>query len=82
MDYTLSFIIGYNLIVIYNKTFSISPYFIILLLWYPCFENLFSIIRKNLYNVDPLSADNKHLHHYLYLFVKINLILVNYFKTI
>ena len=69
-SYFLSFIIGYNLIVIYNKTFSISPYFIILLLWYPCFENLFSIIRKNLYKVDPLSADNKHLHHYLYLFVK------------
>jgi len=69
-SYLISFIVGYILIVIYNKTFSISPYFIILLLWYPCFENLFSIIRKKIYNSNPLSADNKHLHHYIYLFVK------------
>lgn len=69
-SYLLSFIIGYFLIVIYNKLNFISPYFIILLLWYPCFENLFSIIRKSIYKSDPLSADNKHLHHYLYLFLK------------
>ena len=69
-SYSLSFTIGYFLIIIYNKLHFISPYFIILLLWYPCFENLFSIIRKSIYKSDPLNADNKHLHHYLYLFVK------------
>ena len=45
-SYSISFIVGYFLIFIYNKATFISPYFIILLLWYPCFENLFSIIRK------------------------------------
>ena len=44
--YFLSFFIGFILIEIYNANLKISPYFIILLLWYPCFENLFSIIRK------------------------------------
>ena len=44
--YSLSFLFGFVLIYIYNSTKLITPYFIILLLWYPCFENLFSIIRK------------------------------------
>ena len=74
-SYSISFIVGYFLIIIYNKTNFLSPYFIILLLWYPCFENLFSIIRKNIYKNNPLKADNKHLHHYLYIFIK------NNFKT-
>ena len=69
-SYSISFIVGYFLIIIYNKINFLSPYFIILLLWYPCFENLFSIIRKNFNKNDPLKADNKHLHHYLYIFVK------------
>ena len=69
-SYSISFIVGYFLVIIYNKINFLSPYFIILLLWYPCFENLFSIIRKNLNKNDPLKADNKHLHHYLYIFVK------------
>lgn len=68
--YSLSFIVGYLLITFYNKTDLVSPYFIILLLWYPCFENLFSIIRKNFYKKNPLEADNKHLHQYLYIFMK------------
>ena len=45
--YSISFFIGFILIKIYNLNENISPYFIILLLWYPCFENLFSIVRKN-----------------------------------
>ena len=44
--YSLSFLIGYILINIYNSNNFVTPYFIILLLWYPCFENLFSIIEN------------------------------------
>ena len=69
-SYSLSFLVGYFLIKIYNLDNNISPYFIILLLWYPCFENLFSIIRKKLTKRDPLSPDNNHLHHYLFLILK------------
>ena len=44
--YLISFSVGCLLIYIYNNGNLFSPFFVILLLWYPCFENLFSIIRK------------------------------------
>ena len=47
-----------------------SPFFIVLLLWYPCFENLFSIIRKYRLNLSPLNSDNKHFHQLLFYFIK------------
>ncbi len=69
--YSLSFLIGFLLIKIYNLNQNISPYFIILLLWYPCFENLFSIIRKIYFKKnDPLEPDTEHLHQKLYVFCK------------
>lgn len=80
-SYALSFLIGFNLIAIYNNSTYVSPYFIILLLWYPCFENLFSIIRKTVSKNDPLDADNKHLHHYLYVFIKKKLKVSNLFAN-
>ena len=67
--YLLSFLMGFISIKIYNLNNNISPYFIILLLWYPCFENLFSIIRKKIEKVNPLLPDNKHLHQYLYNYI-------------
>ena len=45
-SYLLGVSIGSILIFIYKEISFISPFFIVLLLWYPCFENLFSIIRK------------------------------------
>ena len=68
--YSLSFLIGYILINIYNSNNLVTPYFIILLLWYPCFENLFSIIRKLITNNNPLEPDNKHFHQYLFIYIQ------------
>ena len=48
----------------------ISPIFIVLLLWYPAFENLFSIFRRKNKFASSLNADNKHLHHLIYIFIK------------
>ena len=67
--YLLSFLMGFISIKIYNLNNNLSPYFIITLLWYPCFENLFSIIRKKIDKVNPLLPDNKHLHQYLYNYI-------------
>ena len=67
--YLLGFIIGYLLILIYSKN-QFSPFFIILLLWYPCFENLFSIIRKFRFSRLPSKADNNHLHQLFFYFMK------------
>ena len=47
--YLLGFLSSYYLIKFSNLNINISPYYIILLLWYPAFENLFSIIRKSFY---------------------------------
>ena len=42
-----------------------------MLLWYPAFENLFSLIRR-LYNKDSVSsADKLHLHQLIYRYLKL-----------
>ena len=68
-SYLISFIFGSILIDISNLNFQISPYFIMCLLWYPAFENLFSIIRKSFYNLSFEDPDKKHLHHYIYYYL-------------
>jgi len=72
--FLLSFAIGYYLIDFSNHNLEVykfvSPIFIMLLLWYPAFENLFSILRKKYNKVSPYEPDNKHLHHLLFFFIK------------
>ena len=65
-SYFIGLVVGFLLINIYKQFSFISSFYIILLLWYPCFENLFSILRKYKFNLSPLKADNKHLHHLLF----------------
>lgn len=63
-------IFGLILIEFYLKNSPrISSFFIVLLLWYPAFENLFSIIRKFYFSKSPLDPDNNHLHHLLYFYL-------------
>ena len=73
-SYLISFVVGVVLIEISNKNFldlstsqEFSPYFIACLLWYPAYENLFSIIRKKLKKISPIEPDNNHLHQLIYL---------------
>ena len=68
--YLLGLFIGFILIKIHNFYPNISPFFIVLLLWYPCFENLFSILRKFRLGKSPVSPDSKHFHHLLFYFLK------------
>ena len=68
--YLLGFIFGYVLIMIYQLNQFLSPYFIVLLLWYPCFENLFSIMRKYQLKKSPTLPDTKHFHQLLFYFIK------------
>ena len=69
-SYLLGYIFGFLLISIYQNNQNISPFFIILLLWYPSFENLFSIIRKFTIKKSPIAPDNKHLHQLLFNFMQ------------
>ena len=69
-SYILSIFMGYVLISTYSLNDYISPYYVILLLWYPCFENLFSVLRKARFNKSPIKPDNKHLHQLLFAYLK------------
>ena len=83
--YLMSFFIGVELINISNFTERVSPYFVALLLWYPAYENLFSIIRKKLENSSAIIADNDHLHQLLFSYFRkknLRLIFSNTFSAL
>ena len=65
-SYLIGFFMAFYLITIYLYNQNLSPFFIILLIWYPCFEILFSIFRKYKLSVSPFSPDNSHLHQLLF----------------
>jgi UDP-N-acetylmuramyl pentapeptide phosphotransferase/UDP-N-acetylglucosamine-1-phosphate transferase len=70
-SYFLSIFSGIFLIDFYNNNnLFVSPFFIILLLWYPCFELLFTISRRLLKKKSSFFPDNLHLHYLLATFFK------------
>lgn len=73
-SYLIGLVIGLELIKLSSSNYFISPYFIILLVLYPCFEILFSIIRRVLRNTKSYHPDNSHMHQLLYKFFKKNFI--------
>lgn len=81
-SYLLGFLLSIILINLFNENDYISPYFVVLLLWYPGFENLFSIIRKSNYKKSPLNADNNHLHQKIFIFIKKKYLFSNYISNI
>ena len=81
-SYIISIFVGLYLIDLANENILISPYYIMNLLWYPAYENLFSILRKTLTKKSPLSPDNLHLHQLIYLFIKDRNISVKYVNSI
>jgi len=77
-SYLLGFTFSIFLINIYLENTQISPFFIILLLWYPSFETLFSIIRKNIMNKSPMKPDSNHLHQHIFYVIHKNNTLTEY----
>ena len=69
-SYLLGFTFSVFLIKLYIDNQHISPFFIIVLLWYPSYETLFSIIRKNIMNKSPMDPDSNHLHQQIFHLVK------------
>ena len=70
-SYLISFILGIICLEFSNIfVYLMSPYFIVLLLWYPALENLFTIIRRGIMEKKNVnSADNLHLHHLIFKFL-------------
>lgn len=76
--YVLGLFCGYLLVKTYEMNPYFSPYFIVHLLWYPCFENLFSILRKFSLKRSPINPDNNHLHQLIFFYLKKKLSLNKY----
>jgi UDP-N-acetylmuramyl pentapeptide phosphotransferase/UDP-N-acetylglucosamine-1-phosphate transferase len=70
--YLIAFFVGILLIELSINIKNLSPYYIVNLLWYPTYENLFSIIRKTRNNKSALKPDNLHLHQLIYLCINKN----------
>ena len=68
--YLIGFLVGIFLVDVNFQNSHMSPYFIALLLWYPAFENLFSIIRKLTRNFNPVLPDTLHLHQLIFQHIK------------
>ena len=71
-SYFLGLLFALCLINTYQINNNISPYFVVCLLWYPAFENLFSILRKKNLSRSPLYPDTNHLHQIIFLYLKKN----------
>jgi UDP-N-acetylmuramyl pentapeptide phosphotransferase/UDP-N-acetylglucosamine-1-phosphate transferase len=83
--YLIAFIVSIILIDASKNNILISPYYVVNLLWYPAFENFFSIIRKITQKKSPMSPDNHHLHQLLFAYFnknkKFNKVFVNSFTA-
>ena len=80
-SYLISFIAGVIMINFSNNNDLVSPYYIAAILWYPAYENLFSIIRKLIFKKSPSNPDNEHLHQLIYIFLKKNIKKNNFFSN-
>ena len=80
--YLLSSITRYILIDFFKSNPSISPYFIVNLLWYPAYENFFSIIRKIRFKYSAFQPDNLHLHQMIYSYFNKKTSITKYSNTL
>ena len=71
-SYLISLLVGVILIKANQNNMFISPYYVATMLWYPAFENLFSLIRR-IYKKSNISyADKLHLHQLIFRYLKTN----------
>ncbi|MBH01166.1 MAG: hypothetical protein CL469_00660 [Acidimicrobiaceae bacterium] len=70
--YLLGLVIGVILIKANQQNIFISPFYVVNMLWYPAFENLFSLIRRLYAKHNISKADKFHLHQLVYRLLKSN----------
>tara|TARA_B110000977_G_scaffold125183_1_gene160303 strand:- start:6157 stop:7224 length:1068 start_codon:yes stop_codon:yes gene_type:complete len=69
-SYGLAIFFGLLIISEITKYKWISPYFVVNLLFYPAFENFFTIIRRIFNQNKKFLPDNEHLHHLFFKFLQ------------
>ena len=75
--YLLSMLMGILLINFSSYNLSISPYLVIIFFWYPCFELLFSMVRRKIKNNKTYKADTQHFHQLLHDLIKSKFNIIN-----
>ena len=81
-SYLISFFAAFFILDFIINNAWVSPYLVCLLLWYPAFENLFSILRRILFSKKIHKADQNHLHQMIFkFFLKKKLINKKYLNT-
>ena len=68
--YLISILMGTSLINFSSNNLVISPYLVIIFFWYPCFELLFSMIRRKIKDKKTYKPDTQHLHQLLHNIIK------------
>ena len=71
-SYLISFLVGFILIKANQHNMFISPYYVAVMLWYPAFENLFSLVRRIYKKSNVSYADKLHLHQLIFRYLKTN----------
>ena len=71
-SYLISLLVGFILIKANQNNIFISPYYVAAMLWYPAFENLFSLIRRIYKKSNVSYADKIHLHQLIFRYLKTN----------
>ena len=79
--YVISILLSFIVINIINYN-NLNPIIAINLLWYPAFENLFSIIRRYISSDKVDIADKKHLHSLLFLILNKKKYLTKYSNSL
>ena len=70
-NYILGFTIAIFIISYFKENNTISPLYAVSILWYPAFENLFSILRKVFIDKkNAFVADTSHLHTLIFFYLK------------
>lgn len=65
-------LISLLIIVTYNQSNQISPFYFAILIFYLFFEIFFSVFRKILQGKNPFYPDRKHLHMLVYKYLKLS----------
>ena len=69
-SYLISLLVGLVLIKVNQNNIFISPFYVATMLWYPAFENLFSLIRRASKKLNVSYADKLHLHQLIFRYLK------------
>lgn len=64
--YFLGFAIATLAVLLVHRNSEVSPWFALLVLWYPVWETLFSMYRRRIHHRSPADPDGLHLHTLVY----------------